>query len=85
MKIGIKDNRKMFPISQFRVGETFTAPRKSTKEKEDGYYMIVDRNSGVILYGGKNIIAINLESGQLRKFDACDMVCPIKLKVIEEN
>ena len=84
MKIDIKDNRKMVPINQFRVGETFTSPRKSTKEKEDGYYMIVDRSSG-ILYGGKNIIAINLESGQLRKFDACDMVCPIKLKVIEEN
>ena len=84
MKIDIKDSRKMFPISQFRVGETFTSPRKSTKEKEDGYYMIVDRNSG-ILYSVKNIIAINLESGQLRKFDAYDMVCPIKLKVIEEN
>ena len=84
MKIDIKSNRKMFPVNQFRVGETFTSPRKSTKEKEDGYYMIVDRKSG-ILYGGKNIIAINLESGQLRKFDACDMVCPIKLKVIEEN
>lgn len=84
MKIDIKSNRKMFPINQFRVGETFTSPRKSTKEKEDGYYMIVDRSSG-ILYGVKNIIAINLESGQLRKFDACDMVCPIKLKVIEEN
>lgn len=83
MKIDIKD-KKMFPINQFRVGETFTSPRKSTKEKEDGYYMIVDRNSG-ILYGAKNIVAINLESGQLRKFDACDMVCPIKLKVIEEN
>lgn len=84
MKIDIKDNRKMVPISQFRVGETFTAPRKSTKEKEKGYYMIVDKSSG-ILYCVKNIIAINLESGQLRKFDAYDMVCPIKLKVIEEN
>ena len=84
MKIDIKSNRKMFPINQFRVGETFTSPRKSTKEKEDGYYMIVDRSSG-ILYGGKNIIAINLESGQLRKFDALVMVRPIKLKVIEEN
>ena len=84
MKIDIKDNQKMVPINQFRVGETFTSPRKSTKEKEDGYYMIVDRSSG-ILYGGKNIIAINLESGQLRKFDALVMVRPIKLKVIEEN
>lgn len=84
MKIDIKDNRKMVPISQLRVGETFTSPRKSTKEKKDGYYMIVDTNSG-ILCAVKNIVAINLESGQLRKFDACDMVCPIKLKVIEEN
>ena len=83
MEIDIKNNRKM-AVNQFRVGETFTSPRKSTKENEDGYYMIVDRNSG-ILYGGKNIIAINLESGQLRKFDAYDMVYPIKLKVIEEN
>ena len=84
MKIDIKDNRKMVPINQFRVGETFTAPRKSTKEKEDGYYMIVDRNSG-ILYGVKDIIAINLESEQLRKFSPYILVCPIKLKVIEEN
>lgn len=84
MKIDIKDNRKMVPISQLRVGETFSTPRKSTKEKEDGYYMIVDRSSG-ILFCVKNIIAINLESGQLRKFDAYDMVCPKKLKVIEEN
>ena len=84
MKIDIKDNRKMVPVSQFRVGETFTCPRKSTKEKEDGYYMIVDRSSG-ILYCVKNIVAINLESGQLRKFDAYDMVCPKELKVIEED
>lgn len=84
MKIDIKNNRKMFPINQFRVGETFTSPRKSTKEKEDGYYMIVDRSSGIIC-SGKDIIAINLESGQLRKFNAFVMVCPIKLKVIEEN
>ena len=84
MKIDIKDNRKMVPINQFRVGETFTSPRKSTKEKEDGYYMIVDRSSGII-FSGKDIIAINLESGQLRKFNAYVMVCPIKLKVIEEN
>lgn len=84
MKIDIKDNRKMLPINQFRVGETFISPRKSTKEKEDGYYMIVDRNSG-ILYGVKDIIAINLESGQLRKFSPYILVCPIKLKVIEEN
>ena len=84
MKIDIKSNRKMVPISQFRVGETFTSPRKSTKEKEDGYYMIVDRSSGIIC-SGKDIIAINLESGQLRKFNAFVMVRPIKLKVIEEN
>ena len=84
MKIDIKDNQKMVPVNQFRVGETFTSPRKSTKEKEDGYYMIVDRSSG-ILYSGKDIIAVNLESGQLRKFNAFIMVCPIKLKVIEEN
>ena len=84
MKIDIKDNQKMVPVNQFRVGETFTSPRKSTKEKEDGYYMIVDRSSG-ILYSGKDIIAINLESGQLRKFNAFVMVRPIKLKVIEEN
>ena len=84
MKIDIKDNQKMVPINQFRVGETFISPRKSTKEKEDGYYMIVDRSSGIIC-NGKDIIAINLESGQLRKFNAYVMVCPIKLKVIEEN
>ena len=84
MKIDIKDNQKMVPVNQFRVGETFTSPRKSTKEKEDGYYMIVDRSSG-ILCNGKYIIAINLESVQLRKFNAYVMVCPIKLKVIEEN
>lgn len=84
MKIEIKDNRKMVTIGQLRVGETFSSPRKSTKEKEDGYYMIVDKSSG-ILYNGRSIIAINLESGQLRKFDACVMVCPKKLKVIEEN
>ena len=84
MKIDIKDIQKMISVNQFRVGETFTSPRKSTKEKEDGYYMIVDRSSG-ILYSGKDIIAINLESGQLRKFNPYFMVCPIKLKVIEEN
>lgn len=85
MKIEIKDNRKMVTVCQLRVGETFSSPRKSTKEKEEGYYMIVDKSSGILCNGGKNMIAINLESGQLRKFDACVMVCPKKLKVIEEN
>lgn len=84
MKIDIKDNEIRVAVGTLKVGKTFSAPRTSTWEKEKGFYMVVDKNSG-LLSNTKCIVAINLESGQLRKFDICTMVHLENLKVISEK
>ena len=55
-------------INEIAIGETFLADRTSSKAK--GLYMKVDKNSGMIVANvARNMeVAINLETGQLRKF-----------------
>ena len=69
-------------ITKLRVGDTFFARR--TEAEEIGYYMIVDKNSGVFLKT-TSIIAVNLSTGQIRKFTNAARVIPENLKVIREN
>ena len=69
-------------IEKLRVGDTFSARR--TGIDEVGYYMIVDKNSGGFLKT-LSIIAVNLSTGQIRKFTNSARVIPENLKVIREN
>ena len=83
MKIELANVNKV-AISELKVGETFTSIRKNEKT-EIGVYMKVDRNSGVFVKTQNLNFAVNLESGQVRKFYSSDLVTPISIKVVADN
>lgn len=64
-------------IDDILVGETFVVERKSRKD-EIGYYMKIDRNSGLVWKGTSTpqYVAVNLITGQLRAFPLGAMVVP---------
>lgn len=82
MKIDIKNITNEVVIERLKVGDTFSTRR--TNSEEIGYYMIVDKNSGAF-FGTISIIAVNLSTGQVRKFVNTARVIPERLKVIKEN
>ena len=47
--------------------------------------MKVDKNSGVFSKIPYTDYAVNLESGQVRKFSSSDLVTPISMKVVSDN
>lgn len=83
MKIDIKNITNEVEIERLKVGDTFSARR--TNSEEIGYYMIVDKNSGAFFRTTVAIIAVNLSTGQVRKFSDTARVIPERLKVIKEN
>lgn len=83
MKIELAGN-KGTAISQLKVGDTFLAIRKSEKT-EMAVYMKIDRNSGVFVKTQNLNFAVNLESGQVRKFYSSELVIPISMKVVSDN
>ena len=87
MKIELANVNKV-AISELNVGETFLAIRKSEKT-EMAVYMKVDKNSGVFIKTAYPAVcsdfAVNLESGQVRKFNQSDLVTPISIKVVSDN
>lgn len=68
------------PINILKVGETFFARRSSDKYSE-ALYMKVDGNSGTITEIPNSCYAVNLESGQVRRFHSQDLVNPIDTEV----
>lgn len=66
---------KEVKIDDIPVGETFVVERKSRKD-EIGYYMKIDRNSGLVWKGTSQYFAVNLLTGQLRAFPFEAMVTP---------
>ena len=68
------------PINSLIVGETFFARRSSDKYSE-ALYMKVDANSGSIAKIPNTCYAVNLESGQVRKFYSQTLVNPIETEV----
>lgn len=68
------------PINSLIVGETFFARRSSDKYSE-ALYMKVDANSGIIVRTPNSCYAVNLESGQVRRFHNQDLVNPIETEV----
>ena len=53
-------------IGEIFAGRTFIADRKSCDEK--GLYLKVDQNSGLVKKNYTDVFAVNLETGQLRRF-----------------
>ena len=83
MKIELANTKKV-TITELKVGETFISIKKNEKT-EIGIYMKVDRNSGVFVKTQDLNFAVNLESGQVRKFYQSDLVTPISIKVVSDN
>lgn len=79
MKVNFSEKVIGVAISRISVGDTFLADRKSTNE--EGLYMKVDRSSGLANIGSNHCLAVNLQSGQLRKFDRNAVVTPAATEV----
>lgn len=80
MKVNFGQENYTVRVDSLLVGSYFMCDR--TKGQGRGVYMVVDANNGVIssLRKGK-IIAVNLESGQLRPLDPSAKVEPINAQV----
>lgn len=79
MKVNFSEKVVGVAISRVSIGDTFLADRKSSNEK--GLYMKVDRSSGLATIGSDHCLAVNLQSGQLRKFDRNMVVTPASTEV----
>ena len=80
MKIRNENRVPQKTVYELVIGECFTAKRSGSKE--DGIYLKIDKNSGIIVSDrfAKNvqyILAVNLETGQLRKFNYDAKVTPL--------
>lgn len=79
MKVNFSEKVTGVMISRMSVGEAFLADRKSTSE--EGLYMKVDKSSGLACVGNGYCLAVNLQSGQLRKFIGNAVVTPATTEV----
>ena len=79
MKVNFSEKVIGVTISRLSVGDTFLADRKSSNEV--GLYIKVDRSSGLATIGSNHCLAVNLQSGQLRKFDRNVIVTPAETEV----
>lgn len=89
MKVNKTEAQRTTYIEDLLVGQTFTAPRVDKRMKSEiGYYMKIDKSSGIFT-GVRQIevIAVNLETGQVRKFDRRFLVAetPIECNIVKEN
>lgn len=83
MKVNLPKTPKTVEIKNIATGSTFIAQRTGMKEK--GLYMKIDINSGIVRLvnsGIRSDVAVNLSSGQLRRFEPTDLVEPIYAEVI---
>lgn len=67
-------------VNVLDIGECFTAKRSNSKE--DGIYLKIDKHSDNIISDNfarnvQYVLAVNLETGQLRKFDYHIIVTPL--------
>ena len=82
MKVNLPKTPKTVEIKNISTGSTFIAQRTGIKEK--GLYMKIDINSGIVRLvnsGIRSDVAVNLSSGQLRRFEPTDLVEPIYAEV----
>lgn len=67
MKVHYGNDMNKVEIYKLAVGETFIANR--TASHEQALYMKIDGNSGAIACQHHKVLAVNLESGQVRVFN----------------
>lgn len=79
MKVNFNVEIKGIEVSKLSVGQTFSSKRKSIAE--EGLYLKVDANSGLALTGKDFVLAVNLETGQLRRFSKNFIIFPIETEV----
>ena len=82
MKVNKSEVDVTISISNLSVGQTFTTLRKGRNANgEIGYYMKVDKFSGIpIGLSQYEDLAVNLETGQLRKFNRDDRVTAVSVE-----
>ena len=84
MKVNKSEVDTTISIGSLYVGQTFTAPRKGYVKNGSpvmGYYMKVDKSSGIRLgLSQYEDLAVNLETGQLRKFNKDDRVTAVSVE-----
>lgn len=82
MKVNKSEVDVTISIGNLSVGQTFTTLRKGKKANgEIGYYMKVDKFSGIpIGLSQYEYLAVNLETGQLRKFNKDDRVTAVSVE-----
>ena len=74
MKVNKLEEQRTTCIEELLVGQTFTTSRTGNVKNGSrllmGYYMKVDKSSGISVgLRQSEDLAVNLETGQLRKFD----------------
>jgi hypothetical protein len=79
MKVNQTNKKDLVAINELSSGVSFKAPR--TNRKGDGFYMKVDKYSGLINTASSFCVAVNLESGQLRTFSYDFKVEPIDAEI----
>lgn len=79
MKVNFNAEVTGIKVCKFSTGETFLAERKSTKGQ--GLYMKVDACSGLASERRGFCLAVNLQSGQLRRFADDFLVLPVEAEV----
>ena len=80
MKTRNENKTVLVKVIDLNSGECFTAKRTTTKE--NGIYVKVDKKSGLIIpdklaRDPQWVLALNLETGQLRKFNYDTKVTPL--------
>ena len=70
---------KAVKVGEVFAGRTFIADRKSCDEK--GLYLKVDQNSGLVKKNYTDVFAVNLETGQLRRFSHDYLVEKVEAEV----
>ena len=84
MKVNKSEVDITVAIKSLFVGQTFTAPRKGYVKNGSpvmGYYMKVDKSSGIPMCVSQcEDLAVNLETGQLRKFNKDDRVTAVSVE-----
>lgn len=84
MKVNNTKEQKTISIRDLFVGQTFTTLRKGYVKNGSpvmGYYMKVDKSSGISVFLSQyEDLAVNLETGQLRKFNKDDRVTAVSVE-----
>ena len=80
MKIRNENRIPQVRINELLNGECFTAKRSTSQE--NGVYLKIDKKAGVIISDKiardpQCIVAVNLQTGQLRKFEYNKAVTPL--------